>query len=289
MSILPTGASEPAALTRWRLDVRYDGGDFSGWAAQEGQRTVQGVLELWLGRILGLADPVRLTCAGRTDAGVHARGQVIHVDLPTTVVPDEGAALLTRLRRALPPDLAVTAISRAAPGFDARFAAIWRRYCYRIADRDSRPDPLLRHQVLSYDRALDLSAINAAAADLLGLRDFAAFCRRRPGATTIRTLLELQAFRLRDGPLGSVVEVTVRADAFCHSMVRSLVGGLLEVGSGRREPSWLVGLSRATERASSVPVLPAHGLTLEEVGYPPEAVLADRVLAARTRREVPAD
>jgi tRNA pseudouridine38-40 synthase len=275
------------ALTRWRLDVCYDGTGFAGWAAQAGQRTVQGELELWLGRILRLPDPVRVTCAGRTDAGVHARGQVVHVDLPDATVPDRGEALLRRLRHALPSDVTVTAVAPAAPGFDARFAAVWRRYCYRIADLASRRDPLLRHQVLWHDQALDVSRINAVATDLLGLRDFAAFCRRRDGGTTVRTLLDLRADRVAGGLFDTVVVFGVRADAFCHSMVRSLVGGLVEVGAGRREPAWLVGLLRATERASSVPVLPPHGLTLEEVGYPPDADLAERVRAARTRREAP--
>jgi tRNA pseudouridine38-40 synthase len=141
--------------------------------------------------------------------------------------------------------------------------------------------------VLRLDRELDLEAVNAAAPVLLGLQEFAAFCRHRPGATTIRTLLELSATRVRGGPFDTVVELTVRADAFCHSMVRSLTGALTEVGSGRRDAGWLAELTRSASRVSDVPVLAAHGLTLEEVGYPPDDQLGARVLDARNRRERP--
>ncbi len=263
--------------------MAYDGTGFAGWATQPGLRTVQDELETWLTRILRLDGPVRLVCAGRTDAGVHARGQVLHLDLPVAVRIDP-PVLVRRLRRALPGDVAVTAVRPAPPHFDARFGAIWRRYCYRIADAAARPDPLLRHQVLDLAHELDVVAINTAAQPLLGLREFAAFCRHRPDATTIRTLLDLSAERVRVGPYATVIEVTVRADAFCHSMVRSLVGALAEVGSGRRDPGWLHALLRAQTREPSVPVLAARGLTLEEVGYPPDLELQARVRAARSRR-----
>ena len=267
---------------RWRLDIRYDGAAFSGWADQRDRRTVQGELELWLGRVLSLASPPRLVCAGRTDAGVHARGQVAHLDLPSTALTDV-IRLRRRLSSALPADLAVTAITRAPAGFDARFAAIWRRYCYRVADQSTTPDPLQRGFVAAIPRLLELDSVNAAAATLLGLRDFGAFCKRREGATTVRTLLELSAVRGRE----DVIEVTVRADAFCHSMVRCLVGALVEVGSGRRTVDWLSTLTAAAVRSSEVPLLPAHGLTLEEVGYPPDDQLAARAAESRTLRTLP--
>ena len=269
-------------LARWRLDVRYDGTDFSGWAIQRGRRTVQGELELWLGRVLSLPEPPRLVCAGRTDAGVHARGQVVHVDLTPGALSDP-VAVLRRLRRALPPDLAVTAIQRAPAAFDARFGAIWRRYCYRISDASTVPDPLRRRDTTSIPRSLDVERLNDAAQTLIGLRDFGAFCKRREGATTVRTLLELAGDR---GP-DARIEITVRADAFCHSMVRCLVGALVEVGSGRRTVDWLADLTAAAVRNSELPVLPAHGLTLEEVGYPSEDQLAERVAASRTLRTLP--
>ena len=274
-------AGDPESI-RWRLDVRYDGTDFSGWAIQRERRTVQGELELWLGRVLSLPEPPRLVCAGRTDAGVHARGQVVHVDLTPGAVSDP-VAVLRRLRRALPPDLTVTAIERAPAGFDARFAAIWRRYCYRISDAITIPDPLRRRDTTSIPRSLDVERINDAAQTLIGLRDFGAFCKRREGATTVRTLLELAAVRGRDAR----IEITVRADAFCHSMVRCLVGALVEVGSGRRTVDWLTSLTVAAVRNSEVPVLAAHGLTLEKVGYPPEHQLAERAAASRTLRTLP--
>ena len=278
-TVAASTATEDQDLVRWRLDVRYDGTDFSGWANQRERRTVQGELELWLGRVLSLPEPPRLVCAGRTDAGVHARGQVVHVDLAAGALSDP-AALLRRLRRALPPDLAVTAAGRAPAGFDARFAAVWRRYCYRIADTLTIPDPLRRRDTTAIPRPLDVARLNDAAQTLLGLRDFGAFCKRREGATTVRTLLELTGTR---GP-EERIEITVRADAFCHSMVRCLVGALVEVGSGRRTVDWLTDLTTAAVRNSEVPLLPARGLTLEEVAYPPDDQLAQRSSASRARR-----
>ena len=264
---------------RLRLDIAYDGTEFHGWARQRGLRTVQEELEAWIPRVLRLHEPVNLTCAGRTDAGVHARGQVAHVDLPdVNDVPKTVSELTYRLRNVLPSDLVVRRVSVAPPGFDARFSAIWRRYVYRIAD--STPDPLLRIHVTPLRTELDLQKINAVAPRLRGLHDFAAFCRPREGATTIRNLLQLSARRT----WGDVAEITVKADAFCHSMVRSLVGALVAVATGRREPDWLVGLLDARERVGDIRVMPPGGLTLEEVGYPRDRELAARAAEARARR-----
>ncbi|OYO13388.1 tRNA pseudouridine(38-40) synthase TruA [Enemella evansiae] len=265
------------STNRIRLDISYHGRDFSGWAAQPGLRTVQGVLQEWIPRVLRLTEPVELVVAGRTDAGVHARGQVAHLDLPTEVATD---SLQHRLSRVLPADLVVRRVSMAPPGFDARFAAVWRRYVYRFDDSGS-PDPLLADHVLAVRDRLDVDAMNEAGGLLLGLHDFAAFCKRREGATTIRTLLGLDA--VREGPR---VAYTVRADAFCHSMVRSLMGALTSVGSGRRDLDWLRQVLATPHRESSVPVLPAHGLCLEEVGYPADDQLAERADQARSRREI---
>lgn len=266
-------------MTRYRLDLGYDGAGFHGWAAQTGLRTVQGELETWIGRVLRLDAAPTLTCAGRTDAGVHARGQVAHFDLALPDPSQVATTLTRRLRRALPDDLAVHQVSIAPAGFDARFAAIWRRYAYRLSD--GALDPLLRFTTASVRERVDLDALNAAATSLLGLHDFAAFCRAREGATTIRQLQHLHAARLADGR----IEIGVRADAFCHSMVRSLVGALVEVGIGRRDAAWLAGLADNTSRCSDVPVLAARGLVLEEVGYPDDDQLAARVIEARARRE----
>lgn len=272
--------SGPAPARRWRLDIAYDGAGFSGWAAQPGRRTVQGELERWIPRVLRLDRPVPLTVAGRTDAGVHARGQVAHIDLPGGLDPRPD--LVRRLGRVLEPDLAVRRLSAVPDAFDARFSALWRRYVYRLWDADSRPDPLLRGHIVALREQLDLDLLNAAGASLLGLRDFAAFCKRRDGATTIRTLLECRATRL-DDPCGTI-ELTVRADAFCHSMVRSLVGALTAVAASRRPRQWLDAVAASPTRASSVVVMPAAGLTLEEVGYPDDEDLAGRAERARAVR-----
>ena len=282
---MPSDGAE-AAQVRWRLDIAYDGTNFSGWAAQTGRRTVQGELETWLARVLRLEERPRLVCAGRTDAGVHARGQVAHLDLDSAMISDSDAALTRRLNGVLGGDCVVRRISIAPSGFDARFGAIWRRYVYRISDRSVPPDPLYRHQVAQVQAEVDLARWNDEAGALLGLRDFGAFCRGREGASTIRTLFELTARRIASGPMADVIECTVRADAFCHSMVRSLVGALVAIGTGRRDHEWLAGVTERSVRESTIMVMPAHGLTLEEVGYPADHELATRALEARAIRQL---
>ena len=276
--------AEPFTV-RWRLDISYDGTNFSGWAAQAGRRTVQGELETWITRILRLDEPAQLVCAGRTDAGVHARGQVAHLDLAPTVITDGGDLLIRRLNRVLGGDCVVRRISVAPPGFDARFAAIWRRYVYRLKDDNVPPDPLYRYQIAQVSAQVDLARMNEEAATLIGLRDFGAFCRRKDGASTIRTLLELTGRRVPSGPTAGVIECTVRADAFCHSMVRSLVGALVAVATGQRDHAWLAAITERGVRDSTIMVMPAAGLTLEEVGYPADHELATRALEARAVRE----
>jgi len=287
-STSPTAVSAEAAgppQVRWRLDISYDGTNFSGWAAQAGRRTVQGELERWITRILRLDERAQLVCAGRTDAGVHARGQVAHLDLDPLVILDGGEPLVQRLNKVLGGDCLVRRISAAPPGFDARFAAIWRRYVYRLSDAAVPPDPLYRFQIAQVRREVDLVRLNDEAAALIGLRDFGAFCRRREGGSTIRTLLELAGRRVPSGPMVGVIECTVRADAFCHSMVRSLVGALVAVATGQRDHEWLAAITERRIRDSTIPVMPAAGLTLEEVGYPADHELATRVLEARALRE----
>ena len=266
------------SFLRVRLDVSYDGGEFSGWAAQPGRRTIEGVLSEMLGHVLRLPEPVRLTVAGRTDSGVHARGQVAHADLPADAWAAHADAALRRLSRALPPDIRVRSIAVAPEGFDARFSALWRRYAYRIADNPATADPLRRRDTLWNQRPLDLAAMNKAAALLLGEHDFAAFCRKREGATTVRALRQLSWERDPDG----VAVACVIADAFCHNMVRALVGALLPVGEGTRPPAWPAEVLAAGTRDPAVRVVPPHGLSLEEVRYPPANELATR--ASLTRR-----
>ena len=262
---------------RLRMDLAYDGAGFHGWARQDGLRTVQGDLEAALATVLRL-DGVAVTCAGRTDTGVHARGQVAHVDVDVLHQgPDD---LRRRVDGVLAADVRVRRVVVAAPGFDARFSAVWRRYAYRIADRPGSADPLTRGHVLAWRRPLDLDAIATASKELLGRHDFAAFCKQREGATTIRTLLDLSWVRDEAG----VLVGTVRADAFCHHMVRSLVGCLIAVGEGRRTTGWAGDVLAGQRRHPAVTVAPAHGLTLEEVGYPPDDELAAQAGAARRMR-----
>jgi len=244
--------------------------------------------------VLRLPGPPALTVAGRTDAGVHARGQVVHADVPATAWTtlagqgNEKSGPLARLAAVLPPDVRVRAVGAAPDGFDARFSALWRRYSYRVCDDPARADPLRRHETLWTRRRLDLAAMNEAAAPLTGEHDFAAFCRRREGATTVRTLRVLdwrrEADGAGDGPGDEhgVAVATVVADAFCHNMVRALVGALLAVGEGRRPAGWPAGVLAAAVRDPAVRVVAPHGLCLEEVRYPKPSELAAR--AAQTRR-----
>jgi tRNA pseudouridine38-40 synthase len=265
-------------LIRVRLDVSYDGTDFSGWAVQPSRRTVAGVLVEALARLFD--SPVGLTVAGRTDAGVHATGQVCHVDLPAPVFAELESSLLRRLAALMPPDARVRAVTPVPASFDARFSATFRRYEYRVSDAPWGPEPLRRRDTLGWVRPLDLDRLGEAAAGLVGEHDFAAFCKRKEHATTVRAITRLDWRREADG----VCVATVQADAFCQAMVRSLVGAMLTVGDGRREPSWPAKLLTLRERSSEVTVAPPHGLTLIAVGYPGEASYATRAEATRRLR-----
>lgn len=277
---------DPVAV-RLRLDFGYDGSDFSGWAAQPGRRTVEGELTAALAMILRVQG-LRLTVAGRTDAGVHARGAVAHVDVPDDAyraLPGRsdrapGAAAVSRLRGVLPADIVVRRVQTAPPGFDARFSAIHRRYSYRLSDRPWELDPLRRRETVAHPRALDVDLLDAEARSLEGLADFAAFCKRREGASTVRTLLRYTWARDDAG----VPVATVIADAFCHSMVRALVGVVVPVAEGRRPPGWAKAVLAAGARDPGVTVMPPYGLCLEEVAYPPDTDLAARASQARARR-----
>jgi tRNA pseudouridine38-40 synthase len=261
---------------RIRLDLAYDGTAFHGWATQPGLRTVQGDLQTALATILRV-ESVAVVCAGRTDAGVHARGQVVHLDVEEAPDVDR---LVRRLNGVLPADVRVRRAAVAPAGFDARFGALRRRYAYRIADTPSAVDPLTRAHVLAWPRPLDERAMNAASLLLVGRHDFASFCKQREGATTIRTLEQLWWARDESG----VLVGTVVADAFCHSMVRALVGCLIAVGEGRQPVDWADEILRAATRDPAVAVVHAHGLTLEEVGYPADDELAARAEQTRARR-----
>ena len=237
-----------------------------------------GVLEDGLGTVLRC--PVALTVAGRTDAGVHAAGQVAHADLPLAVLPDDPERLVRRLARFLPDDVRVTGVRAVPDVFDARFGALRRHYAYRLGTAAHGSDPVRSRDTVSWPRPLDLDAMRTASAGLLGEHDFAAFCRRREGASTVRELQRLDWSEEDPG----VLVARVSADAFCHSMVRSLVGALLAVGEGRRSPGWTVSLLQLPGRSSSVAVAPAHGLSLVGVDYPAEDELAARAFRTRAVR-----
>jgi len=277
-------------MIRLRLDLGYDGTDFSGWASQPGLRTVQGELTAALTTITRSPEHVVITCAGRTDAGVHARGQVAHVDLPDELyaaLPGRSdrtpeAALAKRLRSLLPSDVTVRSVTIAPEGFDARFSALSRRYRYVICDNPAYLDPLRVRETVVHPRALGEVLMGEASGRLTGLHDFAAFCRRREGASTVRTLLQYDWTRVGPG----ILEATVVADAFCHSMVRSLVGAVVPVGEGREPVDFPAEVLTARVRDPRVKVMPPHGLVLEEVTYPPDSELAARAAEARAYRSL---
>ena len=271
---------------RVALGISYSGSRYHGWQSQLGGQTVQDALESALQRFATV--PIRTLCAGRTDAGVHARGGVCHVDLDDSVwqslpgrsarTPDE--ALVARLAGVLPRDVVVRSAQQVPTTFDARFSALKRRYSYRLLDDASRLDPLRRRDTVVVKRPLDVEAMTDAASALTGLRDFAAFCKRREGATTIRTLLHYSWRRDGDG----VIIGRIEADAFCHSMVRALVGVVVPVGEGRKPVGWPAQVLGIARRDPGVVVMPAHGLCLEEVSYPPRSEYAARDAASRVMR-----
>ncbi|HEV7948210.1 MAG TPA: tRNA pseudouridine synthase A [Glaciihabitans sp.] len=285
-------------LTRLRLDIAYDGGAFNGWGAQPELRTVQGAIEEAFSIIFRRNAPIpQLTVAGRTDAGVHATGQVAHVDLTLAQLksldrprrgklagrPYDGPASLGRRVNGiagLDSDVYVSKSALAAPGFDARFSALWRRYEYRISDNAGPRNPLERHRTLWYPAHLDVDVMNDVAASLMGLHDWAAYCKPRDGATTVRTLQDFHWVRESDG----VLVASVRADAFCHSMVRSLVGACVAAGQGNMPAERPADIRDELTRGSEFKVMPAKGLVLVEVGYPPDDELEARALLTRARR-----
>ena len=278
---------------------------------------MQETLEDAVGVVLRLGGPASLTVAGRTDGGVHARGQVAHLDIPTaaaafalltesqqpplpqnqqgkaavngTPAPaspsgdaaSAGVRLARRINGVLPADVRVFGVSVAPPTFNARFSALSRRYAYRVRDDPVAVDPLRRHDVLWHKRPVNLAAMNEAAIPLLGEHDFAAFCRKRDDATTIRTLLGLTWARAERG----LAIATVEADAFCHSMVRAIVGALLMVGDGRKPAGYPAEVLARRVRDPSVAVASPHGLTLEAVRYPATAAeMAARAMESRRMR-----
>lgn len=266
------------SITRFRLDITYDGSEFSGWAIQPEQRTVQGELQRVL-TYLGGHD-IDVTCAGRTDAGVHARGQVAHCDAESI-----GQLTVERINRALPDDIRIRTITEVTTDFDARFSALWRRYSYTVCDDPRGRDPLHRRYQLGVGNPLDIVAMNQAAQPLIGEHDFSSYCKLKDHGTRVREILDLRWERDVDPATGIATAVMhVTADAFCHSMVRSLAGALIPVGERRKPIDYPQSALEMKARTAGVTVMPAHPLVLEEVRYPPESEWARRQHLTRSVR-----
>lgn len=279
----PVGPSVDG-LFRYRLEIAYDGTDFAGWAKQPKLRTVAGELLRGLERIFGKdADDFGLRVAGRTDKGVHALAQVAHIDLSEKQLKrvGRGHPVAERLNRIIDADVRVISFEEAAPGFDARFSALFRRYRYSIADKNVVPNPMLSRYALSVPWALDVVPMNEVAKEFYGLRDFKAYCKERDGTTTIRVLREISVKRRKtDG----VIEIEIEADAFCHNMVRSIVGALMAAGSGRATIEDIRKSLDGKRTDHAYKVQSPHGLTLIKIAYPPKSKLAAQAeLAKRVR------
>ena len=261
--------ADPAPV-RLRVDLAYHGGPYHGLARQPGLTTVQGCVEDALERLLGA--PVRMTASGRTDRGVHARAQVLHADVPGAALDANGGpdGLARALARALPASIRIHAVRRVPPTFDARFSALGRAYRYRLEDGI---DPRVHGRGVGRDApdvwgvtdVLDVAAMRRASRALLGEHDFAAFCRRAPGRTTVRRIDHLTLRRLGGAP--GRIDVRLEGPAFCHQQVRSIIGCLVDVGRGRREEAWIAHVLTSRDRSLAAPVAPPHGLTLERVRF----------------------
>ncbi|WP_368920793.1 tRNA pseudouridine(38-40) synthase TruA [Corynebacterium striatum] len=273
---------------RLRLDLAYDGTDFHGWARQKGDlRTVQGILEDNLSMIL--RHDVELTVAGRTDAGVHSAGQVAHFDVPSEAldqrsIDGDPAKLVRRLAKLLPEDVRVHACTAAPEGFDARFSALQRHYVYRITTHPRGALPTRARDTAQWPKPVDIDAMQEAATTLVGLHDFAAFCKAKPHATTIRDLHSFEWVDVSTPTEPQLYEARVSADAFCWSMVRSLVGCCLRVGEGARDVDFAAAMLAENQRSSQIPLAPAKGLSLVRVDYPADEELAARAAVTRDRR-----
>ena len=280
-------------LVRLRFDIAYDGTDFHGWASQKGGlRTVQGVLEQSLSMIL--RHTIELTVAGRTDAGVHAAAQVAHADVPRESlnqrsIDGDPGKLVRRLAKVLDSDIRVHNVAFAPEGFDARFSALRRHYVYRITTDAAGALPTRARDTATWTKPVDINAMQDAATALVGLHDFAAFCKAKPHATTIRDLQEFYWVDASTPTEPHLYEAHVSADAFCWSMVRSLVGCCLAVGEGRRDINFVEAMLEESARSSSIPVAAAKGLSLVGVEYPADEDLASRAAVTREKRSAAKD
>jgi tRNA pseudouridine38-40 synthase len=270
-----------SGFRRLRIDIAYDGTNFYGWGVQPDRRTIQDLVEEAISRISRV--DTESIVAGRTDAGVHATGQVIHVDVPDAIFDGELNYIDFRykLNRILDEDVRIMSITDAPSGFHARFSALRRHYVYKLIDNNDVIPPLTRNDVASWYRPLDVDRMNEASKLVLGHHDFAAFCKFREGSTTIRSLEKYEWKRTDDG----VLVADIVADAFCYSMVRNLVGAVVCVADGRKEPSWIAELLANKERVSDSLVFPARGLTLYQVDYPSDDQLLERAKITVAKRD----
>jgi len=249
-----------SGFSRLRIDLTYDGSDLSGWAKQPGLRTVQEEVETALSTIT--RSKAATIVAGRTDAGVHAKHQVFHVDLPADIDIEN---LAFRLNQILKSDIRILSAMKAPEYFHARFGATSRRYQYKIIDGGQVTAPLDRYDSAEWFRSLDIDLMNQACQLILGEHDFFTFCKHRQGMSTVKNLMKFDWHRDEKGVVIGVIE----ANSFGYNMVRNLVGAAVCVGEGRFEPSWLRKILDEKVRVSDSYVFPAKGLTLLSIQYPP--------------------
>ena len=278
-------AGDSGGLVRFRVDLAYDGTEFAGWAKQPGLRTVEGDLVKMFEKVFGKSKTdFDMRVAGRTDSGVHSKHQVCHLDVPLKCLSRIGRDPLNaqRLNTLISEDLIILDFNQITADFDARFSALGRRYRYTIVDPEFKKDPTLVRYALTHKRVLDVDLMNLAAKELIGLKDFAAFCKPRPGASTIRNLTVFEVFRRPDG----LITIDIHADAFCHNMVRSLVGSIIAVADGRLDVPALVKVQKTGKRANKFKTIDARGLSLEAIDYPDAAEYAKQAMLTRAMREI---
>ena len=277
-------AGDSGGLVRFRVDLAYDGTDFAGWAKQPGLRTVEGDLVKMFEKVFGKSKTdFDMRVAGRTDSGVHAKHQVCHLDIPQKRLPRIGRDPLNafRLNTLIADDLIILDIHQITSDFDARFSALGRRYRYTIVDPEFKKDPMLVRYALTHKRVLDVALMNLAAKELIGLKDFAAFCKPRAGASTIRNLTTFEVSR----DPGGLITIDIHADAFCHNMIRSLVGSIMAVADGRLSIQDLIHVQKSGKRANKFKTIDAKGLSLESIDYPDPADYAKQANLNRVMRE----
>ncbi|MEY4367406.1 MAG: hypothetical protein RLZ28_821 [Actinomycetota bacterium] len=275
---------EDGGLIRFKAQLSYHGGNFNGWAKQPKMRTVHAEFAKALTTVFGAStDDFAMRVAGRTDAGVHALAQVLHFDVSPERMKriERGPDLLSRLNSLLPADIRIYSVDVAPPDFDARFSALYRQYRYRVSDHDSQRNPLEADFTLWHTRPLDSLAMQGAALQLVGLHDFATFCRPRDFGTTIRELREVRVVRTETG----VIEIWLTADAFCHNMVRAIVGALMAVGGGTASADEIGTVLAAKSREDMFKVVAPKGLTLMKIGYPSDDLLAAQALITKVQRQ----